>query len=179
MYTIEHYIYMSCVSQIMNIVFDANPLIYLCKTNLFQRFISLTSNPILIDTSVYKEVVEDGIKANYPDAFIAKKYLNDYKIPIISTDISHDLPYFRDPGETSSYLLTKQGGICITTDNQARKKMRQLNVDSLQLDEYFFNLAWQKKIEIKEFESIMMKLEQVNATTVSRFTIFLTELKKE
>lgn len=169
---------MSCILSIMNIICDANTLIYLCKTNLFQRFLALTSNPIQIDTSVYKEVVEDGINANYPDAYIAKKFIDDYKIPIISIDISKDLPFLRDPGETSCYLLAKQGGICITSDNQARKKMKQLGIETLQLDEYFFNLGLEKKIPIPEFESIMAKLEHVNATTASRFNIFLTELKR-
>ena len=44
----------------MRIILDANSLIYMIKTNLFIRFTELTSNPIVIDTSVYKEVVEDG-----------------------------------------------------------------------------------------------------------------------
>jgi hypothetical protein len=162
----------------MNLIIDANPLIYLCKTNLFQRFMALTTNPIQIDTSVYKEVVEDGIKANYPDAYVAKKYIEDYKIPIIPMDVTNDLIYFRDPGETSCYLLAKQGGICLTTDNQARKKMKQLGIDSLQLDELFFNMGLEKKITINEFELIISKLEKVYATTSSRSIIFVTELKR-
>jgi hypothetical protein len=139
---------------------------------------ALTTNPIQIDTSVYKEVVEDGIKANHPDAYIAKKYLDDYKIPVIPMDISNDLIYFRDPGETSCFLLAKQGGICLTTDNQARKKLKQMGIDSLQLDEFFFNIGLTGKLTINEFESIMSQLEQVYATVSSRSTIFVTELKR-
>lgn len=162
----------------MDLILDANPFIYLCKTNLFQRFMALTSNSIQIDTSVYKEVVEDGIKLNYPDAFIAKKFIEDFKIPIIPIDITNDLVYFRDPGETSCYLLGKQGGICITTDLQAKKKMKQLGIDSLQLDEFFFNLGLEKKIQVEEFEFIMSKLEKVYATTLSRSIFLIKELKK-
>lgn len=162
----------------MDLIIDANALIYLCKTNLFQRFITLSPS-IRIDTSVYKEVVEDGIKNNHPDAFIAMKFLEDYKIPVTPTDITNTLKFFRDPGETSCFLLAQQGGICITTDNRARIKMKYFGVDTLQLDEFFFNMALKKKIPIHELEAILSKLEQVYATTSSRSRIFINELKKE
>ncbi len=162
----------------MRIIFDANSLIYLIKTNLFIRFTELTSNPIVVDTSVYKEVVEDGIAKNYPDAYIAKKFVNDFEVDIIPVDISKDLPLFRDPGETSCYLLAQDSGICLTSDRKAIKKMIHFGIEPISLDEYFYNLCLNNILPSEELERILKKLEGVYASTKERRTIFLKNIKK-
>ncbi len=90
----------------MRWILDSCTLIYLVKLKLFNRFKELAQNPIVIDSSVYTEVIIDGKNRNYPDATEAEKILNDAQIPVISLDISKDLNLFIDPGETSCYLLS-------------------------------------------------------------------------
>lgn len=162
----------------MRIILDANSLIYLVKTNLFLRFRDLISHPIVIDTSVYQEVVKDGIAENYPDAYVAKKYLEDFNIDIISVDISEQLPFFRDPGETSSYLLAQDNGVCVTSDNRATKKMMNHGIVPISLDEYFYNLCLNGLITSKEFEDILDKFVEIYASTNQRRNGFLTQVKE-
>ncbi len=162
----------------MRIILDVNSLIYLIKTNLFIRFIELTSNPIVIDTSVYGEVVEDGIAQNYPDAYIAKKFLKDFKIEIIPVDISKELPLFRDPGETSCYILAQDYGVCLTSDRKAINKMISFDHEPISLDEYFYNLCLNNSLPFEELEIILKKFVGVYASTEERKRIFLEKIEK-
>ena len=161
----------------MRIILDANSLIYMIKTNLFIRFTELTSNPIVIDTSVYKEVVEDGIAKNYPDAYIAQKYLKDFEIEIIPIDITDELPLFRDPGETSCYLLALDAGVCLTSDRKAIKKMIHFGIEPISIDEYFYNLCLNNYLPLKELEVILKKFEGVYASSKERRAFFLNNIK--
>ena len=110
----------------MEYILDANTLIYLVKLNLHEEFIKLIdTGKIIIDSSVYDEVVVKGIKNNYPDAHVAKKFLQQHQISVIPIDISNDLHKFRDAGETSCALLAlheDSNRICITSDIRALKK---------------------------------------------------------
>ncbi|MBD3230115.1 MAG: hypothetical protein GF329_18195 [Candidatus Lokiarchaeota archaeon] len=60
-------------------------------------------------------------KFNFPDAFEAEKSLNNFKIPVISIDVSEQLNWFIDPSETSCYILSEEEGICLTNDDRAYK----------------------------------------------------------
>ena len=106
----------------MRWILDACTLIYLIKTDMFSKFMTLVEFPVVIDSSVYQEVVVYGKKNKYPDANDAEISLNEFKIPVISIDISEELFRFRDPGETSCYILAKEDGICLTSDDRAYKK---------------------------------------------------------
>ena len=65
----------------MEYILDANTLIYLVKLNFHEEFIKLVDNgKIIIDSSVYDEVVVKGIKNNYPDAHVAKKFLQQHQL---------------------------------------------------------------------------------------------------
>ncbi len=152
----------------MRWILDSNSLIYLIKADLEDLFYKLTEKDIVIDTSVFHEVVEVGIKKKYPVAERAKNFLERYRIPIISIDISSELGKFRDPGETSCYLLTKKEGVCISSDVRATKKFSQFNLSWMQLDTFFYQNCLNKKILMNEFEEILEKLEKVQATTPER-----------
>ena len=99
----------------MRWILDACTLIYLIKAKLFKQFIDLVKYPVVIDSNVNQEVVIDGKTNNYSDAFEAEALLNEFRIPIISIDISKDLYRFSDPGETSCFLLAIEQGVCITS----------------------------------------------------------------
>lgn len=163
----------------MRFILDANALIYLVKTDLTQEFVDLIKDDVVIDKSVYDEVVENGIEHKYPDAYSAKDFLEKNQIPIIPVDIKSELPKFRDPGETSCYILAKEEGICISSDVRANKKLKNLNVAFLELDTFFYNQLLKKEISKKRFITILDNLKSVSGTSANRISVFLELLSKE
>ncbi|KKM84278.1 hypothetical protein LCGC14_1300780 [marine sediment metagenome] len=163
----------------MRLILDANALIYLIKTGLSQEFISLTEDDLIIDKSVYDEVVEKGMENKYPDAYNAKDFLEKNQIPIIPIDIKSDLNKFRDPGETSCYILAKKEGICISSDIRANRKFKNLNVAFMELDTFFYNQLLKNRIDKKRFMSILNELKGVNGTSANRISIFLELISNE
>ena len=105
-------------------------------------------------------------------------FLKDFKIEVIPTDITEELPLFRDPGETSCYLLAQDSGICLTSDRKAIKKMIHLGIEPISIDEYFYNLCLNNYLPLKELEVILKKFEGVYASTKDRSAIFLQNIKR-
>jgi len=137
---------------------------------------------IFIDTSVYAEVVENGVKNNYPDAITAKKFLQNYKIPIISIDVSEHMHKFRDAGETSCAILAlnkKTEGVCISSDKKAIKKFRLYNIPCAQLDTLYYNLYLEEIIKEDDFFNILHKLEKIYAINPERIIFFYDLINKK
>ena len=163
----------------MRFILDANALIYLVKTGLSQEFLNLTEDDVVIDKSVYNEVVEKGMENKYPDAYNAKDFLEKNQIPIIPVDIKSDLSKFRDPGETSCYILAKKEGICISSDIRTNKKFKNLNVAFIELDTFFYNQLFKKRIDKKRFINILNELKGVNGTSANRISVFMELISNE
>ncbi len=163
----------------MRFILDANALIYLVKTGLSQEFFNLTEDDLVIDKSVYNEVVEKGIENKYPDAYNAKEFLEKNQIPIIPIDIQTDLSKFRDPGETSCYLLAKKEGVCVSSDIRANQKFKKLNINFMELDTFFYNQFMKKNIEKKRFIHILNELKGVSGTSANRISVFLELISNE
>ncbi|MHA1291763.1 MAG: hypothetical protein ACTSQJ_03730 [Promethearchaeota archaeon] len=161
----------------MRWILDACTLIYLVKAKLFNRFMEFTSEQVVIDTSVYNEVVVKGKENQYQDAHEAERLLNKYKIPVISIDISEEIERFCDPGETSCYLLAKERGICLTSDDKAYKKFISYNQKAVRTDTYFFNKVLQGIIDELEFLDILKRLELISATKAKSILFFMEQLK--
>jgi len=162
----------------MRWILDACTLIYLVKTKLFSKFMTLVEYPVVIDSSVYKEVVTNGKANNYPDASDAEVSLNKFKIPVISINISEDLYRFRDPGETSCYILTKDDGICLTSDERAYKKFKKEEQKVMRMDSFYFEKLNQNRITEKEFIEILNELESVNAINPKSILFFLEKIQQ-
>ncbi len=167
----------------MNFILDANTIIYLIKLNLQDNFMEYhRKTQIFIDTSVYSEVVENGIKNNYPDAITAKKFLQNYKIPIISIDVSELIYKFRDAGETSCAILAlnkKTEGVCISSDKKAIKKFATYNIPYTQLDTVYYNLFLKAKLKEEEFFNILYKLEKIFAINPERIIFYYDLINKK
>ena len=163
----------------MRLILDANALVYLVKTGLSQEFLNLTEGDLIIDKSVYNEVVEKGIENKYPDAYNAKDFLEKNQIPIIPVDTKSDLSKFRDPGETSCYILAKKEGICISSDIRANKKFKNFNVAFMELDTFFYNQLLKKRINKKRFINILNDLKGVNGTSANRISVFIELISNE
>ena len=163
----------------MDYILDANSIIYLVKAQLFDQFMDLTERKVEIDTSVHKEVVEDGIKLGYADAKLIDQFLKKYQIPIIPVDITKVLPIFRDPGESSCFILSKTGKICISSDKRALNKMKKRNIKVMQLDTFFFIQAKKKKIQFEDFRQILWQLRAIFATKTVRINSFIKNLQRD
>jgi hypothetical protein len=163
----------------MRWILDSCTLIYLIKANLFESFIKLVEYPVVIDSSVYNEVVIDGKAKGYSDAFDAEKSLKKLRIPMISIDVSSNLDLFRDPGETSCYILAKDEGICLTSDDRAYKKFIKQGQDVIRLDTFYFQKFMDDILSEKDFLKILGRLEAINATKPKSILFFMKKLKME
>lgn len=162
----------------MRWILDANALIYLIKAHLADIFIELANNNVVIDSSVYKEAVDDGIVQNHVDALDLKKFLERKQVPSIPVDISNDLGRFKDAGETSCYILAKQDGVCVTSDTRALKKYKNEGVPCMQPDIFFLTQFLEKKIDKKRLEDVLDALIHVRATTAERKLEILSTIKQ-
>ena len=162
----------------MRWILDACTLIYLIKADLFSKFMNLTEYPVVIDSSVYQEVVINGKANNFSDASDAEISLNKFKIPVISIDISEELNRFRDPGETSCYILAKEDGVCLTSDDRAYKKFLKAEQKVMRLDSFYFEKLDRNQLTEAEFVKILKKLESFNATKPKSFLFFLKKLQQ-
>jgi len=162
----------------MRWILDACTLIYLIKADLFSKFMNLTEYPVVIDSSVYQEVVINGKANNFSDASDAEISLNRFKIPVISIDISEELNRFRDPGETSCYILAKEDGVCLTSDDRAYKKFLKAEQKVMRLDSFYFEKLDRNQLTEAEFVKILKKLESFNATKPKSFLFFLEKLQQ-
>lgn len=162
----------------MRWILDACTLIYLIKADLFSKFMNLTEYPVVIDSSVYQEVVINGKANNFSDASDAEISLNKFKIPVISIDISEELNRFRDPGETSCYILAKEDGVCLTSDDRAYKKFLKAEQKVMRLDSFYFEKLDRNQLTEAEFIKILKKLESFNATKPKSFLFFLEKLQQ-
>ncbi|TFF87869.1 MAG: hypothetical protein EU549_04015 [Promethearchaeota archaeon] len=162
----------------MRWILDACTFIYLVKAKKCSQFMQLVKYPVVIDSNVYQEVVVEGKKLKYPDASEAKKILNNFKIPVISIDVSKEVSRFIDPGETSCYILAKEEGICVTNDDRAYKKFLCENLKVMRLDSFFFNKFNQDYITKFEFIKILKELEKVNATKPKSILFFMEKIQK-
>jgi len=162
----------------MRWILDACTLIYLIKAKLFNQFIELVEYPVVIDSSVYQEVVINGKANNYPDAIEAEEILSENRVPVISIDVSKDLFRFIDPGETSCYLLAVEEGICLTSDDNAYKKFLNENLKAMRIDDFYFEKLNQNRLKKTDFLLILNKLESVNATKPKSILFYMIKLQE-
>ncbi len=162
----------------MRWILDACTLIYLIKAKLFNHFMEIVEFPVVIDSSVYQEVVINGKANNYPDAIEAEEILNENRVPVISIDVSKDLFRFIDPGETSCYLLAIEEGICLTSDDNAYKKFLNENLKAMRIDNFYFEKLNQNRLKKPDFLQILNKLESVNATKPKSILFYMKKLQE-
>ena len=162
----------------MRWILDACTLIYLIKAKLFNHFMEIVEFPVVIDSSVYQEVVINGKANNYPDAIEAEEILNENRVPVISIDVSKDIFRFIDPGETSCYLLAMEEGICLTSDDKAYKKFLNENLKAMRIDNFYFAQLNQNRLKKPDFLLILNKLESVNATKPKSILFYMKKLQE-
>ncbi len=147
----------------MRWILDSCTLIYLVKTKMFKNFVECVQYPVIIDTSVFQEVIVEGKVRNHLDAIEAEKLLNKYRIPVIPLDIESELFRMKNAGETSCLLLAKEEGICITSDRRAYNKFKRERIEVIKIERIYFELYKKQKISKIEFIEILKKFEEIHA----------------
>ena len=100
------------------IILDSSPLIHLTKIGKLEYLIDLFDF-IIISNAVYKEVIEEGIKAGYSDATLILNYLKNNKIKEIKIEnLDPLLKEYLHPGESESIQLAKHLKIILVIDEK-------------------------------------------------------------
>jgi hypothetical protein len=128
----------------MKFVLDSCILINLVKTNTFEQLKNLVDE-IVIDSHVFEEVVTNGKLYGYKDAFEADLLIKKYKIQIINVDISNDIKFLKDPGETSTFLLINNS-VGLTSDIGVFKKISRRKENILMIVAFIIACFHLKKI---------------------------------
>ncbi|OLS16813.1 MAG: hypothetical protein HeimC3_51330 [Candidatus Heimdallarchaeota archaeon LC_3] len=114
---------------------DASALIYLAKIDFLAQ-VTDKYQPIKITQSIYDEVVTQGKKKGFSDAFIIDNFIDKGKITIEKDDAEFPSNLANlDVGEISaivSVLKTKE--LLIIDDIKARNRAKDLEVDFLGTD---------------------------------------------
>ena len=160
----------------MRWILDACTLIYIVKSESFETFYSLCDFPINIDSSVFEEVVIQGKKYNYQDAFTIEKTLQIHKIPVIQVEIQDYIEILHDPGETSTFVLANEDGVAITSDRRAYSKYQQTNIQVIKLEQFFIHKYLDNKLQKEELLTILSNLERIWAITPKDYLNILSKL---
>ena len=142
------------------IIFDASPLIHLTKIGKLEYIINIFDS-IIISNAVYKEVIEDGIKAGYTDAILLLNYFKKGKIKEITIE-NPDLLLneYLHPGESESMIA------------------EQKNIEFLTTADVLLLLLKEKKINFDFFQKNLSKYSADGWLGANIFQKYLEEGKK-
>jgi predicted nucleic acid-binding protein len=159
----------------VKLVFDSCSLIYLAKINQLS-ILKKISSELYIDEEVFKESVVSGKTHGYRDSFILDRFINDY-FKITHQDISKEIEYFGAKGETSTYLLGRDG-ICITSDRKAFQKMLKRGSNVIKIEDLLYIYVKKQKITAKKFIQLLNELLKIDAISPEKYHVLMEEIKK-
>lgn len=160
----------------MSFILDSYIFIYLVKSNTFEQFKNLVDE-IVIDNHIYYEVVTKGKLYGYKDAFEADLLIKKYDIQIINVEIINEINYFKDPGETSTFLLINHR-IGLTSDIGAYKKIVKRKDHILMIDSFIISQYGNKKITREKCIEWLGLLYNVGAFSSTRLSEAIRELER-
>ena len=161
------------------IIFDASPLIHLTKIGKLEYIINIFDS-IIISNAVYKEVIEDGIKAGYTDAILLLNYIKKGKIKEITIE-NPDLLLneYLHPGESESIQLALYlKGILVMDEKKGRMIAEQKNIEFLTTADVLLLLLKEKKINFDFFQKNLSKYSADGWLGANIFQKYLEEGKK-
>lgn len=138
---------------------DSSSLIFLIKLDLFDYIIRLYEE-IAISPEVKIEVVDQGKKNNYADAFVVESLINHDKIKIHNLPSTYILPSIKKihSGELEIiYSAYEENCIIIIDDIQAQRYASTLGLSFRTVPFLLIELLEKKLITEVEFETIFHK----------------------
>ncbi|MHA1292535.1 MAG: hypothetical protein ACTSQJ_07705 [Promethearchaeota archaeon] len=161
------------------IILDASPLIHLTKIGKLGHIIDLFDY-ILISTAVYKEVIEEGIKAGYTDAILISNYIKENKIKKIK--IKHPDPLLNDylhPGESESIRLALElKSLLVIDEKKGRLIAEQKGIEFITTADILLLLLKEKLINFNYFQKNLSKYSTDGWLGTEIYQKYLEEGKK-
>ncbi|MCW3998623.1 MAG: hypothetical protein NWE93_00095 [Candidatus Bathyarchaeota archaeon] len=164
---------------------DSMILIHLAKGGVLREACEMFGQ-VIIPPSVHAEVVERGIKAQYPDAFVVQKLEKEGVIKVVKVTDEKLLGELKKYGlhsgelEAVTLYIQKKANVIASNDDKVRQLRLILNLNLISSLEIIFILAKNKIItksrairclrELKKIgwfsnnvvESIMMEVEKID-----------------
>ena len=157
----------------MDLVPDANTLIYLAKADLLEL---LEDHDTWVNGKIYRETVVKGKEKGFSDSFILEKHIEEKinRIQIDQERFENEKDYFGAPGETEVYIIaSSKDCTAVTSDQAALNKMKRKNVETIRTDMLLLKNFKQERISQRELREKLGKLRTVNGTTESRMNFIL------
>lgn len=173
-------------------IINSSPLIIFGKLNKLE-LLERVLKKLIIAEAVYKEVVENGIKINAPEALLIEDYIEKGKIEIKKLDrrwqkkalflekIYTQLDY--GEAETIALALQEKEGAVLIDERIARKIAKLQGLESWGSLKILL-IAFKKNIiteeEVREIITEMTSTKfRLSAEVVNKFWIFFDKLKKK
>lgn len=157
------------------IVFDADALIKLVKAGITADILATVS--VYISEDVYSEVVIEGKKQFFEDAYRAEQFVAEKVISPVPTKNSDPFPGL-GKGETSSYflLLELNAAAIVSDDAHFLKFLEKRGISFVTPASFVVALVKARKIEKEQGRKILENLKQHIDTT--QFERYMRELEE-
>ena len=161
------------------IILDASPLIHLTKIGKLEYIINLFDF-IIISHAVYKEVIEEGIKAGYTDAILILNYFKNNKIKEITIENPDPLlEEYLHPGESESIQLADHlKCILIIDEKKGRLIAEQKGIEFLTTADGLYLLLKEGLINFDFFKKNLTKYSADGWLGAEIYQKYLEEGKK-
>ena len=161
------------------IIFDSSPLIHLTKIGKLEYIIDLFDF-IVISNAVYKEVIEEGIKAGYTDATLLLNYLQNNKIKVLTIENPDPLlKEYLHPGESESIQLAYHfKGILVIDEKKGRLIAEQKGIEFLTTADMLLLLLREDLIKFDFFQKNLSKYSADGWLGAEIYQKYLEEGKK-
>jgi predicted nucleic acid-binding protein len=140
------------------VISNSSPLIHLTRLGKIEFLIDLVGS-INIPKAVFEEVITEGKKKNYSEAFIIENYIKKEKINVLNVgqfDAGVYPPLGK--GELEAIELAKQEkDLLIIDDQKCRQLATILQIDYQTTLSTMFDLLLTKKIDISEYRANIKK----------------------
>ncbi len=161
------------------IILDASPLIHLTKLGKLDYIVGLFDF-IIISHAVYKEVIEDGIKAGYTDATLILNYFKNNKIKEIMIENPDPLlEEYLHPGESESLQLADRlKCILVMDEKKGRLIAEQRKIEFLTTADVLLLLLKEDLINFDFFKKNLVKYSADGWLGADIYQKYLEEGKK-
>ncbi len=170
---------------------NSTPLIIFSKLNKLDLLLKIFKI-LIIPNAVYLEVVENGMKNNFPDSFLIKDLIDKKEIIVKNLDqkwqnksefLRKTYQLGKGEAEAIALVLQEKENYLLIDDETAKKiaKLHEIkSVGSLKVLLIAFKSKLLTEDEVKEILTKMIKKNfRVSSEVINKFWILLDELKKK
>lgn len=142
------------------LVFDSGPLIYLGKVRVLEKLEKINAKKI-VPSSVYKEVVEEGISTGKEDAIYLKRLIDEGVFEVVKAGkIIENLPAATlSPADQEVLTLAgEKNGFAVIDEDAGRKIAELLEIKTVGSVGVLFNLVKRRVMSKAEMKKIIDRM---------------------